>query len=127
MDAAAAGKKPSAAGAAKNEMKAILESFNKVEECGMEMPQQMPEQDPVTMNVTLNARGKDAIQDLIDLMNTQKCPTAPQNRNWAYSRYIINTGTATDNYIYYRAYNTTAQAGALYTKANTVITIVKIG
>lgn len=71
MDAAAAGKKPSAAGAAKNEMKAILESFNKVEECGMEMPQQMPEQDPVTMNVTLNARGKDAIQDLIDLMNTK--------------------------------------------------------
>jgi len=78
MDAAAAGKKPSAAGAAKGEMKSILESFYRVnesqktvEECGGMMPQQMPQEDkgnPVTMNVTLNASGKENVDELIALM-----------------------------------------------------------
>ena len=71
MDAAAAGKKPSAAGADVNDMKAILESIQSVEECGSmeEMPQQMPvePEEKMSMNVTLNARG-DAVEDLIKLM-----------------------------------------------------------
>lgn len=75
MDAAANGKKPSASGKAKNEMKSILESFNKIaapkmEECGA-MPMGGPEPDrgnPVTMNVSINASGKDHVQDLIDMM-----------------------------------------------------------
>lgn len=72
FDDAATGKKPSAATAEKNSMKAILESFNRIEECGGMMPSAMPESDPVSMNVTLNARGKDAIEDLIGLMNGAK-------------------------------------------------------
>jgi hypothetical protein len=54
-----------------NDMKMILESFDAVQECGMEgsaMPAPAPQPDPVTMNVTLNARGKDAIEDLLDIM-----------------------------------------------------------
>lgn len=77
MDAAVAGKKPSAGAKNVNDMKAILESLQSVEECGsMEgaMPAPMPEPDPVTMNVSLNARGRDAIEDLIDLMGGAKAP-----------------------------------------------------
>tara|TARA_B110000503_G_scaffold133091_1_gene210039 strand:- start:500 stop:1096 length:597 start_codon:yes stop_codon:yes gene_type:complete len=77
MDAAAAGDKPSINAAATNNMKAILESFNQIEECGMPemgMPQSMPSPDPVTMNVTLNARGSDAIADLIKLMGGASAP-----------------------------------------------------
>lgn len=82
MDAAAAGKKPSAAGAAKGEMKSILESFYRVnesqetvEECGGMMPQQMPTEpeDKMSMNVTLNAQG-DAVADLIKLMGGAVTP-----------------------------------------------------
>lgn len=67
---ASAGKKPAAGAASTNEMKAILESFNKVEECGMEeMPMQAPmssEGQPVTVNIT--ASGKDNVADLISMM-----------------------------------------------------------
>jgi hypothetical protein len=76
MDAAAAGKKPSAASADVNDMKTILESIQSVEECGMgEMPQQMPAepQDKMSMNVTLNAQG-DAVADLIKLMGGAATP-----------------------------------------------------
>ena len=82
MDAVAAGKKPSAGGAAKNEMKTILESFynvhesqQPVEECGGMMPQQMPTEpeDKMSMNVTLNAQG-DAVADLIKLMGGAVTP-----------------------------------------------------
>ena len=85
MDAAAAGDKPSAAGAEKGEMKNILESFYKVqeseqpvEECGM-MPQQMPQEEkgnPVTMNVSLNASGKENVDELIALMKMAGAPEA---------------------------------------------------
>lgn len=84
---ASTGKKVGLAGQSKNEMKSILESFynvsNKsvaVEECGG-MPTEMgmsmgqmpsPEEDKVTMNVSLNARGADAIADLIKLMGGSK-------------------------------------------------------
>ena len=69
MDSAAAGKKPAVGSGNVNDMKSILESFNNVNECGMtEMPMGMPDADAVTMNVTLNARGTDAIADLIKLM-----------------------------------------------------------
>lgn len=69
---ASAGKKPAAGAENANEMKAILESFNKVEECGMdEMPMQAPtasEGNPVTMSVNLSASGKDHVNDLVSLM-----------------------------------------------------------
>ena len=74
MDAAANGEK-TAAPAEVGSMKAILESIQSVEECGgMEMAQPMsaPEEDKVTMNVSLNARGADAIADLIKLMGGTK-------------------------------------------------------
>jgi hypothetical protein len=78
MDAAAAGKKPSAGAANVNDMKTILESIQQVEECGMdEMPMQPPAmsqpEDKVTMNVNLNARG-DAVEDLIKLMGGAMTP-----------------------------------------------------
>lgn len=81
FDDAEKGKKTSTGTAAKNEMKTILESINAisqkdstVEECGMaEMPaMSAPVSDPVTMNVSMNARGVDAIQDLLDLMGNAK-------------------------------------------------------
>jgi hypothetical protein len=75
FDSAEKGEKTSAGTTSTNEMKMILESFNSVEECGMDMPaapMKAPEPDPVTMNVSLNARGKDAIQDLIDIMKGQE-------------------------------------------------------
>ena len=80
MDNAAAGKKPSAAGAEVNDMKAILESIQSVEECGMsEMPAEMPQEpeEKVSMNVTLNARG-DAVEDLIKLMGGSGAPGAKE-------------------------------------------------
>jgi len=78
MDAAARGEKPSAGAANVNDMKAILESIQQVEECGMdEMPMQPPAmsqpEEKVSMNVTLNARG-DAVEDLIRLMGGAKAP-----------------------------------------------------
>jgi hypothetical protein len=78
MDAALRGEKPSAAASDVNDMKAILESFQAVDECGMgEMPMQSPAmsqpEDKVSMNVTLNARG-DAVEDLIALMGGAKAP-----------------------------------------------------
>ena len=78
MDAAVAGEKPSAGAANVNDMKAILESIQQVEECGMdEMPMQPPAmqepEDKVSMNVTLNARG-DAVEDLIKLMGGAATP-----------------------------------------------------
>lgn len=66
---ASSGKKPSTGAASTNEMKTILESFNKVEECGMEeMPMQAPvtQGQPVTVSVT--ASGKDNVADLISMM-----------------------------------------------------------
>ena len=59
-------------------MKKLLESMDNIEECGVEegmpmvppMPPQPAEDkgDPVSMNVSLNARGKDHVADLIDMM-----------------------------------------------------------
>jgi len=72
---AAEGKRTSTAQADVNDMKTILESFNAVEECGsgaMEggMPPQpaMDQGSPVSMNISLNARGKENVADLVDLM-----------------------------------------------------------
>lgn len=78
MDAAAAGEKPAAGAANVNDMKAILESIQQVEECGMdEMPMEPPAmsepEDKMSMNVTLNARG-DAVEDLIKLMGGAMTP-----------------------------------------------------
>lgn len=61
-------------------MKTLLESIDQIEECGMDegpmgMPPSaapVPQADPVTMNVTLNARGKDAIEDLLDIMKDKE-------------------------------------------------------
>ena len=74
MDSASSGNNP-AAEAEVGSMKAILESINDVNECGMtEMPGMAPmaAETPVTMNVTLNAQGTDAIADLITLMGGHK-------------------------------------------------------
>lgn len=68
FDSASNGEKPSTSAESKNSMKTILESFDKIEECGA-MPTGMPESDPVSMNVTLNARGVDSIKELLGLMN----------------------------------------------------------
>ena len=68
FDAASSGKKVGTAGAAKNEMKAILESLQTVQECGMDMPAAPSAGEQVNMNVTLNARGVDAIAELVKLM-----------------------------------------------------------
>jgi hypothetical protein len=69
FDAAENGKK-STHSADKNSMKSILESLNKVSECGMEMAPMPPKQQgtPVSMNVSMNASGKENISDLIDLL-----------------------------------------------------------
>lgn len=70
FDAADKGEKPAVGSGNKNEMKTILESFNKVAECGTdmtEMPMQAPTQEqPVTVSVT--ASGKDNVADLIAMM-----------------------------------------------------------
>ena len=67
---ASTGKRPSAGAESSNEMKKILESFQAVEECGMEeMPMQAPASpagQPVTVNIT--ASGKDNVSDLISMM-----------------------------------------------------------
>ena len=79
MDQAAAGEKPAAGKGNVNDMKTILESIQAVEECGPmvdegpmpTMPTSMPPKDdgsPVSMNVSINARGKDHVADLIDMM-----------------------------------------------------------
>jgi len=71
FDSAAKGEKPSTTAKDVNSMKTILESFDAVDECGMDMPPApapMPQQDKVKMNVNLNADGIDAIEDLIKLM-----------------------------------------------------------
>lgn len=66
---ASAGKKPSAGVENSNEMKKILESFQSVEECGMEEMPMQPQStsgQPVTVSVT--ASGKENVADLIALM-----------------------------------------------------------
>ena len=77
FDDAEKGKKPSVGAANQNEMKAILESFNKVkeaeqsvEECGnMEMSQpQMQQGQPVTVNIT--ASGKENVDELMALIRS---------------------------------------------------------
>ena len=68
FDAAEKGEKPSTGAKDVNDMKTILESIQSVQECGMDMPTPAPEVDKVTMNVNLNARGVDAIEELIALM-----------------------------------------------------------
>lgn len=52
-----------------NDIRKILESFNRVEEAPMPavVPQQ-PQGQPVSMNVSLNASGKDHVDDLLQLM-----------------------------------------------------------
>jgi len=69
FDAAEKGKK-STHSADKNGMKSILESLNKVSECGMEMAPMPAKQQgtPVSMNVSMNASGKENISDLVDLL-----------------------------------------------------------
>lgn len=74
FDNAASGEKASPAASAKNDMKAILESFNRVEsgveECGMPMGSPtIPSSPPVTMSVNLNAQGVENIKELLNLMN----------------------------------------------------------
>lgn len=50
-------------------MKAILESIDRVEECGeMTTPASMSQPEKVRMNVNLSAEGSDAIADLLKLM-----------------------------------------------------------
>jgi hypothetical protein len=58
-------------------MKKLIESMDRIEECGMDEgpmampPMGAPEMDkgnPVTMSVSLNASGKDHVADLIDMM-----------------------------------------------------------
>ena len=69
FDAAEKGKKPSAAAADVNGMKAILESFNKVEECGMEgteMAAPMSSGHPVTVSIT--ASGKENVDELMAIL-----------------------------------------------------------
>jgi hypothetical protein len=80
FDDVSTGKKTGAAGESKNEMKAILESFHRVneaetpvEECGEGMPMQamqapQREGNPVTMNISLNASGKDNVDELMALL-----------------------------------------------------------
>lgn len=76
FDDASTGKKPGAATANANEMKAILESFDRVatvEECGMmpdSMPAAMPQKEgsPVSMNISLNASGKENVDELMALL-----------------------------------------------------------
>ena len=76
LDDAVAGKKPSAGAKDVNDMKAILESFDRADEgpmppAPMSMPPAMPPKDdgdPVSVNVSMNARGKDHVKDLLDLM-----------------------------------------------------------
>lgn len=79
LDAVEKGEKPAATKGSANEMKSILESFYRVneaeqvvDECGMDMPAPAPQEDKVTMNVNLNARGVDAIEELITLMGGKK-------------------------------------------------------
>jgi len=69
FDAAEKGKK-STHSADKNGMKSILESLNKVSECGTEMAPMPAKQQgtPVSMNVSMNASGKENISDLVDLL-----------------------------------------------------------
>ena len=60
-----------AAKADSNEMKTILESLQKVEEGHMPPmapPMPMDNGDPVSINVSLNARGKEHVEDLLDMM-----------------------------------------------------------
>ena len=77
FDSAEKGERPSAGKDAANDMKTILESFNKVseasvEECGgmpMAAPQMAQQQGtPVSMNVSLNASGKDNVDELMALL-----------------------------------------------------------
>lgn len=70
FDAAGKGEKLAVGSENKDDMKTILESFNKVAECGTdmtEMPMPAPAQgQPVTVSVT--ASGKDNVADLIAMM-----------------------------------------------------------
>ena len=61
-------------------MKKLIESMDRIEECGMtEMPAMAPpapEMDsgnPVTMSVSLNASGKEHVDDLINMMKNGLC------------------------------------------------------
>lgn len=69
MDAAAAGKKPAGAADA-GSMKSILESLNKVAECGTDMmaSQQMGQSEGTPITVSITASGKDHVNDLMDLI-----------------------------------------------------------
>lgn len=69
FDSAEKGNAPSVARESTNEMKTILESFNSIQECGMEgmeMSEPTQEGHPVTVSVT--ASGKENVSDLIALM-----------------------------------------------------------
>ena len=56
------------------DMKKLIESMDRIEECGMtEMPGEMPpapvdQGNPVTVNVSMNASGKDNVADLLKMM-----------------------------------------------------------
>ena len=82
FDSAGNGSSKSSSTADKNNMKAILESFHKVneseaqvDECGEGMAMQAPQMaqnqgNPVTMNVSLNASGKDNVDELMALLKS---------------------------------------------------------
>ena len=71
MDAAASGNKPSTGAKDVNDMKAILESIQSVEECG-DMPmmagQEMNQSQGNPVTVSISASGKDNVTDLMDLI-----------------------------------------------------------
>ena len=63
------GKSTTAGASSSNEMKKILESFQSVEECGMEeSPMQSPMQQGQPVTVSITASGKDNVSDLIAMM-----------------------------------------------------------
>jgi len=84
FDQAEKGEKKQVHSTDKNDMKAILESFDNVEEeCGMPTPASMSQPEKVRMNVNLSAEGTDAIQDLMDLMGKAEelKPSMPMDRH----------------------------------------------
>jgi len=90
FDSAGNGSSKSSSTADKNNMKAILESFHKVneseaqvDECGEGMAMQAPQMaqnqgNPVTMNVSLNASGKDNVDELMALLKSAGLDNAKQ-------------------------------------------------
>lgn len=67
FDAAEKGNKPSAAKADVNGMRTILESFNKVQECG-DMPMETPMTSGQPVTVSITASGKENVDELMAIL-----------------------------------------------------------